>query len=350
MDSQLLNFKGRDVYAGIDVHKKSYSLVIRESGKIIKKASMPAEAESLARSLETWFPKAKIHTAYEAGFSGFCLHRTLIQHGIHSQVINAASVEVAANDKKKCDRRDADKLSEQLSTGRLKGIYIPNLDEELRRQITRTRDQLVQEKKRIGNQIKGKLHQFGYIGKDDDRVMSRKYLAWIKTLDLPKELSRVFDLLSENWLQVRRQIEGLKVDMQEQAFEDPEIEAVYMSVPGMGPISARVLANELGDLSKRFKNQDSLFQYTGLTPSEYSSGEHICKGNIDRQGSARIRHILVQLAWKAIRKDVALQEYFEQLAYRRGKKRAIVAVARKLIGRARACFVHKQFYQLGVVA
>ena len=138
--------------------------------------------------------------------------------------------------------------------------------------------------------------------------------------------------------------------MQIQSFEDPETEEIYRSVPGVGWLGARILANELGDLSKRFKNQKSLYQFTGLTPSEHSSGEHVHKGHIDRQGPPRIRHILNQISWKAIERDPALKECFERIAARRGKKIAIVAISRKLIGRMRACFKNKQIYEIAIVA
>jgi transposase len=127
------------------------------------------------------------------------------------------------------------------------------------------------------------------------------------------------------------------------------VEKIYRSVPGIGPISSRVLSNELGDL-QRFSNERRLFSFTGLTPSEHSSGESVHKGHISRQGSSRIRKYLIEIAWRAIEKDPALKEIFERIAKTRGKKRAIVAIARKLIGRIRACFHQGSLYQLGVMA
>jgi transposase len=350
MTTPFIKYFGLDIYVGIDVHKKSYSIVARFNGEILKKATVPADQDLLSQSLKRWFPNAQIHSVYEAGFCGFNLDRHLRKQGIDNIVVNPSSVEVAANDKKKCDRRDANKLSEQREAKRLHGIYVPTVEEELARQITRTREQLVCERKRVGNKIKSKLTYFGYIKANDDRIFGSNFIHWIKSLELPRELRWSLELLIKNWELLAKQVKEIEVDMQIQAFESPEIELVYRSVPGVGPIAARVLANELGDLSKRFHSQDALFQYTGLTPSEHSSGEHIRKGHIDRQGSARIRHILTQIAWKAIAKDAALKEFFDKLSVRRGKKIAIVAVARKLIGRIRACFQKQQLYQLGLAA
>src|SRR5689334_10576985 len=95
-----------DVYVGIDVHKKSYAITAWIEGTMVKRATLPADPQNLARSLKTWFKNTKIHSVYEAGFSGFGLHRQLVNEDIHNIVVNAASIEVAPNDRKKTDRRD----------------------------------------------------------------------------------------------------------------------------------------------------------------------------------------------------------------------------------------------------
>ncbi len=96
----------------------------------------------------------------------------------------------------------------------------------------------------------------------------------------------------------------------------------------------------------QFNNERQLFSYTGLTPSEHSSGDTIRKGHITRQGNNRVRHILNQAAWRAINFDRELKTFFESLYPRTGKKKAIVAVARKLIGRIRAAFRQGELYQI----
>lgn len=141
------------------------------------------------------------------------------------------------------------------------------------------------------------------------------------------------------------QINHLAVQLKQQAQSDPD-EATYRSAPGVGAISARVLSNELGNMAA-FANERQLFSYTGLTPTEHSSGEQIHRGHISKQGNRYLRGILVEIAWRAIRKDPDLRQFFERLHPRTGKKRAIVAVARKLIGRIRAAFRKGELYQSG---
>ena len=100
----------------------------------------------------------------------------------------------------------------------------------------------------------------------------------------------------------------------------------------------------------QFTNERQLFSYTGLTPSEHSSGDTIRRGPITRQGNPRVRHVLCESAWTAIRKDPDLRHFYERLYPRTGKKKAIVAVARKLIGRIRSAFRQGVPYHLDPIA
>jgi transposase len=350
MTSTKYNYAGKKVYVGIDVHKKTYTFSAVCNGEVVKTATVPAIPESFIKSLKKWFDGAKLHSVYEAGFSGYSLHRALANCDIKNIVINPASLEIAAKDKVKTDKRDSKKLAAQLSDGRLVGIYVPTEKEEQARLITRTREQIVEDRTRVAARIKSRMHFFGLIDHDDTRVISEPFLTELEASTLPDDTKRSFAILISHWRFLTNQLEEIKNDMMAQSFEDSENEAIYRSVPGVGIVSARTLSNELGDLSKRFRNQNSLYQFIGLTPVEFSSGESVRKGNISRQGSARIRKILVEVSWRAIREDEALKEAFYRISATRGAKRAIVAIARKLIGRIRACFVNRCEYAVGLVA
>lgn len=344
MNTARVSYKGKKVYIGVDVHKKTYTFSAWCEGMITKTATTPAEAEKFACDLKRWFSEGQLYSVYEAGFSGFALHRKLESSGIKNIVINPASLEVAAKDKVKTDKKDSKKLAVQLGTGRLKGIRIPSKEEELDRLLTRTREQIVRDRGRVANKIKSRLLYFNLLSRSDDRVVGENFLKEYESMDLPEQLKYTLGLLIEEWRFLNGQLKEINLEMKGQSFKDSYREEVYRSVPGVGDVSARVLSNELGDLSERFKNERSLFQFTGLTPSEHSSGEKQRLGNIDRQGSARVRKILVECSWRAVELDSSLMKAFNGIACRRGKKRAIVAIARKLVGRMRACFVKKELY------
>ncbi len=113
-NSQKPSYEGKEVFVGIDVHKKTFSVVSIVEGAIVKKWRTTAKPKQLTKQLKDYFPKAKIYSAYEAGFSGFVLHRQLEKVGIENVVVNAASVEVTVNNRVKTDKRDALKLASLL--------------------------------------------------------------------------------------------------------------------------------------------------------------------------------------------------------------------------------------------
>lgn len=339
-----LSYENKDVYIGIDVHKQTYAVVARVNGTIVKRWTTAAEPIALVRQLQKYFGAGRIHTAYEAGFSGFVLHRQLQAAGIDSRVVHAAAVEVRANNRVKTDQRDAARLSEQLAAGRLPGIYVPSEAQEAKRLLSRSRQQLVQERSATKQRIRMKGHQYGLIAVADRREMSPRLVEEL----LAKAPNDAFKLVIETywqlWQSVDEQIARLERALRRQAASDPN-EARYQSVPGVGFISARLLSNELGDMSQ-FANERQLFSYLGLTPSEHSSGEHVCRGRITKQGNRHVRGLLLEIAWRALAKDPALSRCFERLWPRTGKTKAIVAVARKLIGKVRAAFRHNAPYQI----
>ncbi len=339
-----LSYRAKEVFIGIDVHKKTYAVVARMDGEVVKKWTTAASPQALAQQLLKYFVGATIHTAYEASFSGFGLHRELEKHGIHNLVVNAAGIEVAVNDRVKTDKRDALKLSTLLEAKRLKGIRIPSEAEEAHRMLTRTRQQLVEDRTAIKNKIRMKFHQLGLIDNDENRRMTHTLVTELLTRTPSQELTIVINAYWSIWKKLDEAIHTIEDKLKHQAKEDPK-EKTYRSAPGVGPLSARILSNELGDMSQ-FQNERQLFSFTGLTPSEHSSGDTIRKGHITRQGNSRVRAILIEIAWRAISKEQALAEFFDRLFPRTGKTKAIVAVARKLIGRIRAAFQKGELYQL----
>lgn len=338
------DYTGKTIFVGIDVHKKTYSVVVICDKIIVKRDTLCANPLLLSNYLHKHFVGASINSAYEAGFSGFGLHRHLVEHGINNIVIHAASVEIGARDKVKNDKRDALKIAVQLEASRLQGIFIPSPEMEDKRELTRLRTTFVQDRNRIATRLKHKAHYYGLIGPEDCKKVSSDWIKKLLSKNVPPGLQYTITVLAKEWHGMNEKIKELEILLKEQAKQDESIELIYRSVKGIGKTAARILANELGDMTQ-FPSERDLFSYTGLTPSEYSSGEHTRKGHISRQGKPILRSTLVQCAWVAIRYDKSLVEVFERISKRAGSKRAIVAIARKLIGRIRACFRTGELYR-----
>lgn len=342
------DYSGQTIYMGIDVHKNSYSVVSILNQVVVKKDHLVASPKGLICYFKNNFKGAKINTAYEAGFSGFHLHRYLTQYGINNLVVHPAAIEIAARERVKTDRRDALKIGMQLASGRLRSINIPKEEQEGNRAVTRLRSSLIKDRGRYANQLKALLFQHGLIVAGDTSIASKRWIERVLEAtqkgDHPNGFKYAVKSYAEQWLAITEKVKEIDRELVEQANSDSKLDSIYQSVPGIGKLSARILANELGDM-KQFSNEKKLFSFSGLTPREYSSGDKKRLGSISRQGRSILRKILVEAAWVAIKKDKNLKNIFETISKRVGAKRAIVGVARRLIGRIRACVINGETYR-----
>lgn len=346
------DYTGKIISMGIDVHKKTYCCVSICDGEVVKRDTMPANAEGLFNYMNKFFLGAKIKSAYEAGFSGFHLHRYLLQNGVNNIVVHPASIEVSSRDRVKTDKRDALKIATQLSAHRLCGIYVPSVEQEAKRNVSRLRTKFCQNRTRVGTQLKSLLFTQGLIDGNDNTIICKTWITK-KLLEIEKEnfsgdFYYVAKKYGEEWEALTLKIKEIEKQLKIQGDSEKDIQRIYESVPGVALIHGRQLANELGDM-KQFRNEKQLFSYTGLTPSEYSSGENIRQGHISRQGRSVLRNILVEAAWIAIKKDPNLRAVYDRISHRRGGKRAIVGVARRLVGRIRSCLASGKLYEINTL-
>lgn len=346
---QKYDYTGKKIYMGIDVHKKTYACVSVCDGEIVKKDTMPAEPSILISYVRNTFSAGELTTAYEAGFSGFHLHRQLIKAGIKNLVVHPGSIEVASRDRVKTDKRDAKKIAVQLAAGRLRCIYIPTLEQEAKRSTTRLRDNVVRLRHKVGQKFKSLLFTQGLIKSDDDTVISK---GWLKKKlievkqSLPFEFYYTLEHYAGQWIRFTDDLGKLKKDLLGmQSEKEQALLSIYKSTPGVGDITALKLKDELGDM-QQFSNEKQLFNYLGFTPVEYSSGEQVRQGHISRQGRSVLRHMFIECAWVAIKKDPHLMEIYQRTAKTRGGKRAIVGIARRLAGRLRSCVRLGTFYEV----
>ena len=121
-----LSFKGQNIYIGIDVHLKSWSVTLMSEATQLKRFSQSPDPDALYAHLVRNYPEAEYHSVYEAGFCGFWIHYRLVGLGIHNIVVNPADVPTTTSEKlRKTDAVDSAKLARSLRAGELKGIYVP---------------------------------------------------------------------------------------------------------------------------------------------------------------------------------------------------------------------------------
>lgn len=349
-NSKQILARGKSISIGVDVHKRSWHVSAICEGCVLLRSSMPPSYEGLKKILKR-FPECDVTVAYEAGPSGFGLYDHLSNDHVRCLVVPPSRIPVESGNRVKTDPRDSLKLASLLEAGLLKGAVVPSKERRMHRELLRTRHQIVRQRVKIMTQIKSKLLFHSLTpGKGAVASWSKRYVKAILELDFPdlalrKAIEALLELYDQLGVSIRafnRQIYALSKTEQ---YRDKV--QLLKTIPGIGHLTAMVILTELGDLG-RFRSNDQLASFLGLTPSEFSSGEFTRKGRITRCGNKRVRTCLVESSWELIRRDEAMRKKYESIKLGRGGKKAIVAVARNLSGRIRGMMLREECYVTGV--
>lgn len=360
MKSQVkqLDFTGKTIYCGIDVHKTSWKICLLMEDRILKKFSQPANAEALANTLSKQYPGATYRASYEAGFCGFYPQRKMGDQHIDCMIVNPSDIPTMDKEKhQKSDTVDCSKLARCLSAGTVNGVYIPSIQQQDDRSIVRNYLQFVKDQTRCKNRISSALYFQGFTPRLSDNgdkqvYWSQNYIAHLKALPMAtSQARRSLDLLIRGYENARNQVQLTTVELRKLAREDRYKSQVTLirSVPGIGEIGAILFLTEIGDFG-RFKGTDQICSYIGLIPNTYSSGEHDRASDLTYRGHPKLREILIEASWKAIGLDPALTLAFSDYCKRMKKNQAIIKIAKKLLVRIRYVMIHQQAYVSSVVA
>lgn len=312
-------------FAGIDYHKKFSLVSLGDSeGKLLAQHKLVHTDVETVRAFFSQHPG--IQCAIESSRGYEWLLDLLREEGIEVKVANTYGVRLIADSRRKTDKIDSKILMELLAKGFLPTCYQPSKAERELRERLRWRVSLV----RSRTQYKNKAHSLMDKENKGTKLSSRKARRNARTRDEQLTPARQ-ELLDAN-------LEVINFFEKEVAAQDRWIAECatnhvdakrLMTIPGVGPISALMLVAELGDVS-RFKKSFHAAAYLGLVPAVYSSADTRRTGPITKRGSARLRWILVQDAWMAIARCKTLAAKYGAICKRRGKKIAIVAIARMI--------------------
>ena len=356
VQSNKLNFKGQNIYIGIDVHKKDWTVCIISDHLEHKQFSQPPTADALKSYLHRNFPSANYFSVYEAGFCGFHVHRNLMKVGINNIVVNAADVPTTNKEKvSKTDNRDSRKLVRSLRSGDLTAIHIPSRKTQEDRSLVRMRYTVRKDLARIKVRIKALLNFYGIEHPENfssaGKHWSRRYMQWLRTIPMEEESGRstLQTLISEVeeirkvQLSVTRQIRVLsRTESYKKDFD------LLFGIPGIGLITGMTFLTEIEDIN-RFSNTNYFAAYVGLVPSCHDSGEKKNDGSITPRAKTKMRDMFVESAWIAARKDPALHLAFCNYCKRMEPNDAIIRIARKLLNRIYYVLKTQKEYVCGVV-
>ena len=344
-----INFKGKMVNIGVDMHKLFWRITALVEGDVVLAVNLAKPKYDSFMQLISRFEGNYVRIAYEAGPGGFDLYDKLTNDGIDCIVTPPSLIPTESGNKVKTDKKDSHKLARLLEGNMLKKVWVLSPEERAHRQLVRTRRQIVNHRSDTMRQIKSLLLFHGIeVPFSSRQQWTGRFIKWLHEIDLGDEylnaslkaLIHLFDYLSA-------EKKRLTHDVIELARKDKYASKVKLlkSIPGIGALSAMEIMVEIQDIS-RFETADELAAFLGLTPSQYSSGEHIRMGHITHMGNGRIRTTLIESSWILINKNPLMRKKYENIKYRRGGKRAIVAVARSLSSCIRRILLDQTPYEI----
>jgi transposase len=345
--------KGKGIFIGLEDSKKSWRICVRSEKMVIHEISMEARYEVLRGYIRKRYPGCGVSVMYEAGFKGFNLYDQLTADGYGCYVLPPHLMEEAKVNKVKTDKRDARKLAKMVEDGGFRSCHVPDRERREDRQICRTLNAVEKEIKSTRNRIRKALVFHGIdTGLNEDKHWGKTEYRALKSLSMSASLSKAMEILLSLLEKLWEYQRSLRNELRSLArkVKYAQTYKVLRSLPGIGWLTAIRLILELGEDFTRFMSGKSLSNFLGLTGSEHSTGERVHKGKITGLGPGFVRSWLIESSWVAIRKDPVLRTKFEQVSRNTGsKKKAIVAVARKLACRLWRCVIHKEEYVVGVV-
>jgi len=286
-------------YVALDDSKRKIVVGILRPGAVEPELrEIVNDPRQIRRLFERLKREGPVTACYEAGVSGYDLHRQITALGVVCAVIAPALTPRRPGQRVKTDRRDAAKLVRLFRAGELTAIHVLDEGEEAVRDLVRCRDDLRRDVLRWRHRVLKLLTRHGraYLA---GKNWSQAHWRWIREqrFDLPP-LQRAFEAT----------VFALEQAWARQAELDKELEAVAGTAPyrepvgwlrcfrGIDTLSAIILLAEVVDF-QRFRRPRELMAYLGLVPSEYSSGESQRRGALTKAGNSQARRVLIEAAW-----------------------------------------------------
>ena len=360
-------------FVGLDVHAETIAVAVAEPNGEVRSLGMIANRpESVRRLVRKLEPVEQLRFCYEAGPTGYVLYWQLTALEAKCEVIAPSLVPCKPGDRVKTDRRDALNLARCYRAGDLTPVWVPDAAHEALRDLVRAREAAKGDLLRARHRLSKFLLRHGRRRPESIKSpWTNAHLEWIKTkvhFEQPAQEIALTDYVHQVEHLVAR-IERLdRAVLQAAHTAPPQMRAVIealQALRGIAQVTAVTIVAELGQIS-RFAKARQLMGYSGLVPSEDSSGERKRRGAITKTGNAHLRRVIVEAAWAyqfrpwlggyLLKRQVGLSAEVKEIAWKaqhrlharyrkllaRGKNKPqiVAAVGRELLGFVWAIGVH----------
>lgn len=342
------------------MHNQSIAVaVLRPGGGEPDECVILNTPEALRKLVARLDGATELRACYEAGPTGFDTFHVLDSLGVKCDVIAPALIPRRPGQRVKTDRIDARNLARLYRAGELTSVRVPSVEQEALRDFLRAREDLQADLRKVRQRVRAFLGRQGRRYPTKTARWHKAFTAWVRRqrFDDPTAQCTFDHLLAE--LDTRTlHLEQMDRQIAAAALRPLGAESVakLRAFRGVDVLTATTLVAEVGDF-RRFPTAASFMGYTGLVPSEHSSGNRQYRGSITKVGNAHVRRVLVEASWSyrhrpavtasvkqrcaglppevltyAWAAQLRLCDRYRRLAFSKGHNKAAVAVARELAG------------------
>jgi transposase len=334
------------LYVGIDLHKKTITLCVVNQARdvLTQKRFLCAEPDKI-RSF--FAALGAFQAVVEATASYEWLWEMLEPLANRLVLAHPKKLRVIAESTRKSDKLDARVLAEFLALDMIPQAYRPTPRQREHRVLVRQRCYLQRRITSVRNKIRRILSDYNADRSNLFTGEGRQYLAQVSQ-QLAAADRFVIEQLVAEFEFYHRQLDAWAVEMKQfvarASLTEAEARRLLQSIPGVGPVTTEVVLSELAD-PKRFRSARCAVSYAGMAPGHRESAGKRKELHIERTGSKLLRWVLVESAWQLVRYTARWRFTFTQLSARIGRKKAITAIARRLLTVMMALLKKGQPYQ-----
>jgi transposase len=287
------------IHLGMDVSVNSIVVGVLRPGEEMPVVDRVFNDEESIRRLIGRFADRRARSAcYEAGPGGYELHRLLTSMGVACEVVAPSLIPKGSSDRVKTDRRDAIRLARLHRAGELTAIRVPTPAEEAVRDLVRARADVLGDRKRMQQRLSAVLMRHGRVWRGGS-TWTLAHRAWIgqQVFDEPA-LNRVVATYRGGLAAREAELAAVEAELASWAVAPPLAPTVARlgAYRGIAQLTGMTLAAEVVDW-RRFATARAFMGFSGLIPSEYSSGERTRRGQITKAGPVGVRTALIEAAW-----------------------------------------------------
>jgi len=337
-------------YVGIDLHKKTISgcVVVKERGKRKIAARKRLECRDEA-GIKSWFSElGKFEVVVEATASYEWFVKLVEPLAQRVVLAHPKKLRIIAESKRKSDKLDAQVLAEFLASDEIPLAYRPCPRVREHRALVRWRYFIQRRITGAKNKLRHILAAYNADVPHLFTAEGREHLAAVKLSAADRfvadQLVVELDQHQERLAAANRQLREFAAGA---SLAEREARAILDSIPNVGPVTMDVLLAELGDW-RRFRSQAEVVSYAGLAPGFRESAGKAKQLGITKEGSRLMRWVLIEFAWRMVGSSRKWGGHYHRLEARIGSKKAIVAIARRLLGMVFALLRTGQKYSLAL--